>query len=165
MTDLKKETLMNNPKPTFPRVVLAVLAVLAVLVGLSAFALRAHEPAQATAEDRKMPEACRKMMERHEEMRDRQQEMDAELDRLVETMQAARGDAKLEATAAVVAELVDQRKAMHRSMMGMCAGMMEHTSSHMDPAQGEQRGMKSCPMMKTMMGGAESDHADDSDSR
>jgi thioredoxin reductase (NADPH) len=43
------------------------------------------------------------------------------VDRLVEQMNAASGDAKVTATAAVVSELVRQHKSMHEQMMG---GMM-----------------------------------------
>ena len=61
------------------------------------------------------------MMQMHQQMLDDMKAADAMLDRLVEQMNAASGDAKVTATAAVVSELVRQHKSMHEQMMG---GMM-----------------------------------------
>jgi len=47
------------------------------------------------------------------------QEQDAELDKLVATMNSAPSDKKLDAIAAIVAQLVEQRKAMHEEMEKM----------------------------------------------
>jgi hypothetical protein len=52
------------------------------------------------------------MMARHQEYMKKVGEMDARLDGLVAAMNAARGTAKVDATAAVVSELVAQRKQM-----------------------------------------------------
>jgi hypothetical protein len=62
-------------------------------------------------------------------------DQDAELDKLVAEMNSASADKKLDAIAAVVTKLVEQRKAMHEQMqkmmsadekegMGMCRVMM-----------------------------------------
>ena len=62
-------------------------------------------------------------------------EQDAELDKLVAEMNSAPADKKLEAVAAVLTKLVQQRKSMHEQMqkmmsanekegMGMCRMMM-----------------------------------------
>jgi len=62
-------------------------------------------------------------------------DQDAELDKLIEQMNSAAPDKKLDAIAAVVTKLVEQRKAMHEQMqkmmstdqkegMGMCRMMM-----------------------------------------
>jgi hypothetical protein len=62
-------------------------------------------------------------------------DQDAELDKLVAEMNSAPADKKLDAVAAVVAKLVEQRKAMHEQMqkmmsadekesIGMCRMMM-----------------------------------------
>ena len=62
-------------------------------------------------------------------------DQDAELDKLVAEMNSTSADKKLDAVAAVVAKLVEQRKAMHEQMqkmmsadekgrMGMCRMMM-----------------------------------------
>jgi hypothetical protein len=48
-------------------------------------------------------------------------EQDAELDKLVASMNSASSDKKLDAIAAVVAKLVEQRKAMHEGMQKMMA--------------------------------------------
>src|SRR5262249_30170476 len=74
-------------------------------------------------------------------------DQDAELDKLVAEMNSASADKKLDAVAAVVTKLVEQRKAMHEQMqkmmsaeekegMGMCQMMMgmdmkgEHHGQH-----------------------------------
>lgn len=61
------------------------------------------------------------MMQMHQQMIEEMKAADAKLDQLVEQMNAASGDAKVSATAAVVTELVRQHKSMHDEMM---RGMM-----------------------------------------
>ena len=46
-------------------------------------------------------------------------EQDTELDKLVATMNSAPSDKKVDAIAAIVAKLVEQRKAMHEAMLKM----------------------------------------------
>ena len=69
------------------------------------------------------------------QMMSNSKDQDAELDKLVAEMNSASADKKLDAVAAVVAKLVEQRKAMHEQMqkmmsanekegMGMCRMMM-----------------------------------------
>lgn len=79
-------------------------------------------------------------------MQEHMQAMDAELDRLVATMRSATGDAKAEATAAVVETLVEQRKSMHSMMLEHQPKMMRHMMEHM----GTGEGMSGCPMMQQM---------------
>lgn len=106
---------------------------LAALLGGTGVALWAQQD-----EPQEMPEHCRQMMERHQQMQQRTRQMDQELETLVQRMNAARGEAKVEATAAVVSELVEQRKAMHEGMKEMRSGRMGH--------------MMACPMMQGMTG-------------
>jgi hypothetical protein len=89
--------------------------------------------------------ACQEMMAQHQKMMDEMKAMDARLDGLVQTMNTAQGQAKVDATAAVVTELVQQRKTMHERMMTMHHGMMGHMMGHM--AEGKES-MAACPMMK-----------------
>ena len=65
-----------------------------------------------------------KMMEMHQKMEAEMTAHDAELDKLVAEMNTATGDKKVDAVAAVVAKLVEQRKAMHSKMSGMHGDMM-----------------------------------------
>jgi len=67
-----------------------------------------------------------KMMEMHQKMEAEMKTQDAELDRLVAQMNAATGDQKVDAIAAVVTKLVEQRKWMHSQMGGMHKDMMGH---------------------------------------
>jgi hypothetical protein len=68
-------------------------------------------------------------------------EQDAELDKLVDAMNSASSDKKVDAVAAVVAKLVEQRKAMHEAMQKMMAAkgeeMMEMGKMMMQGKQGE----------------------------
>ena len=66
-----------------------------------------------------------RMTEMHQKMEAEMKAQDAELDRLVAEMSAATGDRKVDAVAAVVAKLVEQRKAMHSQMSGMHGDMMD----------------------------------------
>ena len=64
------------------------------------------------------------MMKMHEKMMGDMKAADAKLDQLVTQMNAATREAKIDATAAVVAELVRQQKAMHEHMGQMHQQMM-----------------------------------------
>ena len=59
------------------------------------------------------------MMKMHEKMMAEMKAADGRLDALVKTMNAAAGDAKTNAIAAVVSELVAQHKQMHAHMAEM----------------------------------------------
>jgi hypothetical protein len=78
-------------------------------------------------DDHEMMEHREAMMAKHQEMMAEMESMDAKLDSLVAAMNAATGDDKVSAMAAVLEELVVQRKAMHEKMqqrrMGMMPGM------------------------------------------
>jgi hypothetical protein len=64
-------------------------------------------------------------------------EQDAELDKLVATMNSAPSDKKIDAIAAIVAKLIEQRKAMHEAMQKMMGReMME--MGRMMMMQGDQ---------------------------
>jgi hypothetical protein len=79
------------------------------------------------------------MMARHREMMARMEAMDAKLDGLVKEMESASGSRKVDAVAAVVSELVRQRKEMREHMTAMSPEMMHD-----------------CPMMKHKEGASPS---------
>ena len=95
-----------------------------------------------------MSAKCKAMMAEHEKMMTEMKAADQRLDALVTKMNAASGQAKADATAATVTEIVAQRQTMRDRMMGMHEGMMSHMSEHM---QAGPQSMAMCPMMK--MGG------------
>jgi hypothetical protein len=64
------------------------------------------------------------MMKMHDQMMAEMKAADARLDALVKEMNAAIGDAKTNAIAAVVSELVRQQKSMHDRMGSMHQQMM-----------------------------------------
>jgi hypothetical protein len=74
---------------------------------------------------------------------------DHRFDILVAKMNAASGAEKADATAAVVNEMVTQRRTMRDSSMRMQHEMMAHMMEHM---QAGKDSMAMCPMMKNMGG-------------
>ena len=102
---------------------------------------------------------CEAMMAKKKEMEDKLRAMDATLDKLVADMNAAEAENKVDAmekpTAAVVNELVAQRKASRAMKAEMESAMMAHMMQHMEMAgtKAGKKSMNDCPMMK--MGGQE----------
>jgi hypothetical protein len=90
-----------------------------------------------------MLEKCQEMMERHQQMQQEMAAMDARLEGLVQQMNAATGEERIDAMAAVINELIEHRREMHEMMMEMGPGMMGHMMMHMDPEM-----MEMCPMMQ-----------------
>jgi outer membrane murein-binding lipoprotein Lpp len=70
------------------------------------------------------PANMQNMMKMHEQVMAEMKAGNAKLDALVKDMNAARGDAKINAVAAVVNELVGQHKAMYERMGQMHEQMM-----------------------------------------
>lgn len=105
-------------------------------------------PQGAKAPAGKMTMDCQQMAQDHQKMMDDMKAMDARLDTLVQQMNSATGPAKVDATAAVVNEMVTQRKSMRESMAGMQGKMMVHMMEHMH-AGGADALMK-CPVMQHM---------------
>ncbi|MEO8190679.1 MAG: hypothetical protein ABI682_10080 [Acidobacteriota bacterium] len=133
-----------------------------LLVSLATTTLRAQQPTPAAAPAHKMDMAGKPgmmddktmdestMMAHHKEMMAKMDAMDARLDGLVKSMDAAKGGKKVDATAAVVNELVAQRKEMRQQMMAMQPEMMKHMMEHMRMGvmKGMEDSMSKCPMMK-----------------
>jgi hypothetical protein len=78
-----------------------------------------HEHTQPSAQPN-----TQDMMKMHQQMMADMNAADAKLDQLVQQMNAASGEAKVDATAAVVTELVRQQKSMHAHMGKMHDEMM-----------------------------------------
>jgi len=100
---------------------------------------------------------CHEMMAAREKMMSDVTGMNAKLEELVKQMDAATGDAKVAATAAVVHELVAQRTRMVGMMTGMQPKIMGHMMEHMQAGmKGGHDAMADCPMMKAMSAPPES---------
>ena len=82
---------------------------------------------------------CQAAMAERQAFREHRQEMEARLDALVATMQKAGAADKVDAIAAVVTELLAQRKEMQEAMAEF-RPMMEHRMRHMHKACGMARG-------------------------
>ena len=150
----------------------AISVLVAVLGATSAWAQHppshsspAAKPMEMSVKPAMMDEA---MMARHAEMTAKHETMvattdamDARLGELVAKMNSATDSRKVDAVAAVVTELIAQRKEMRQSMMGSHQAMMKHMAEHM-PA-GMMASMAECPMMKGMEGapdpGTKDEHA------
>ena len=112
-----------------------------------------HHPEQqsgAPGKQGQMTMSCQDMMVGHQKMMDEMKATDAKLDSLVQTMNSAAASNKIDATAAVVTELVTERRAMRDRMGGMQTRMMQHMMEHM--SQGGTKDMMQCPMLKQMGG-------------
>ena len=96
-----------------------------------------------------MAAKCQAMMADQEKMMAEMKGADQRLDNLVVKMNAASDVEKADATAAVVNELINQRRTMRDGMMKMQHGMMGHMMEHM---QAGKDSMAMCPMMKQMGG-------------
>jgi hypothetical protein len=105
--------------------------------------------AAAARHDADMKAECLAMMARKQEMKDKLQAMDATLDKLVAEMNAAKGSKEVDAMekpmAAVLNELVTQRKVLRSMTMEMQFPMTAHMTHHMHGTKGATE----CPMMKT----------------
>ena len=125
--------------------------VLSALPGLAAQTPQEHQHAAAAQAkpQASMAAKCQAMMADHEKMMAEMKAADQRLDDLVAKMNAAPGLAKADATAAVVTEMVAQRRTMGDGMMKMHEGMMSHMMEHM---QTGKESMAMCPMMKQMTG-------------
>lgn len=95
---------------------------------------------------------CQQMTAMHNQMMADMKAMDANLDQKITAMNAAKGNAKVEAMAAVVNEMVSQRKQMMAKMSSMRDQMMGHMAEHMTQSGGAgmRRSMGQCPMTKGM---------------
>ena len=99
-------------------------------------------PAKPSAD---MAEKCKAMMAEREKTMAEMKAADQRLDELVTKMNSASGQAKVDATAAAVTEIVAQRRTMRDRMMQMHQGTMSHMMEHM---QAGPQSMGMCPMMK-----------------
>ena len=72
-----------------------------------------------------MMERGAKMMEMHQKMQEEMKAMEAETDKMVAEMNQATGQKKIDAMAALLTRLVDQRKMMYDKMSAMHADMMQ----------------------------------------
>jgi Spy/CpxP family protein refolding chaperone len=99
-----------------------------------------------------MMEKCKEMKAKFEQWTAMMKEMDDRLEKKVASMNAAKAEEKIDAMAAVINEMVVQRKERREKMMSMRLRMMCHMMEHMGP--GCRRSMADCPM-KEMVKAAE----------
>ena len=77
---------------------------------------------------------------------------------LIARMNAAQGDERVAAIAAVITELAEQRARMHRQMIRMQSQMMDHMKSHMSAMHGAGMMEKKMPAAPPPLA-ADADHA------
>jgi len=106
---------MNRSTVPFSLLLLSALFLGTALLALPAPAAAAQESVAPSGAE---AATCQEKKARYEEMRTRMEERDKRLDELVATMNGAKGDAKIDAVAAVVAEMIAQRKEMRAHMHG-----------------------------------------------
>jgi hypothetical protein len=122
-------------------ITLAVIGMAPVLSSSSASAQMTPGMKMEQGKGAGMPPACQEMMGMRQSMRAEQASADAKLNDLVAKMNAASGEKKVDAIAAVVGEMVAQRKARHDKMAAMHSKM--------------KAAMADCPMMHKGAGPAE----------
>ena len=90
---------------------------------------------------------CQAMMDK---MQASSKAMDDRLATFVDAMNKAKGSAKVDRMAAVINEMVAQRKQMRDDMAAMMPQMMNHMMQHMQSGMmsGMAQSMAACPMMK-----------------
>ena len=108
-----------------------------------------HPAAEKATPSSGMAAKCQAMMADQEKMMADMKAADLRLDDLVGKMNAASGTEKAAATAAVVNEMVTQRRSMQDGMMKRQQGMMAHMMGHMNAGKDS---LAMCPMMKQMGG-------------
>ncbi len=84
----------------------------------------AQAASSPSSQPREQPPNMQDMMKMHQQMMAEMKAADSKLDTLVKEMNAASGEAKVNAVAAVVTELVRQQKSMHERMGQMHEQMM-----------------------------------------
>lgn len=147
-------------KVLVPGILAAAVLTLAVGVGAQTSPHAGHTPAAKSPESAPMagPKAdmkadCEAMMAKKDEMQVKLREMDVALDKLVAEMNAAKGskeaDAMEKPMAAVINELVAQRKVSHSMTKEMDAAMIAHMMGQM--GMNGTKGKMECPMMKAGM--------------
>lgn len=135
------------------KILLAASAVCAAVLVSAVTEVRAQAPPPpvkhetADKADADMTARCQAMMAEREKKLAEMKASDARLDALVATMNAASAADKATATAAVVTEMVAQRRSMRTGMDRMQHGAMGHMMEHM---RGGKPRMEHCPMMKSM---------------
>jgi hypothetical protein len=94
------------------------------------------------------------IMARRQGMMDEIKKMDARLDALVQTMDQAKGNKRVDAMAAVLRELVAQRKELRDSMLSMQPMMMQSMMKHMQMGMmhGMSESLSSWPFMSSTEG-------------
>jgi hypothetical protein len=105
------------------RLLVVVLGGTILAIQLVSPAVAQNRQAQPPASSAQ-PQSMQDMMKMHEQMMAEMKAADAKLDALVRDMNAANGNAKVNALAAVVTELVRQNRSMHEHMGQMHQGMM-----------------------------------------
>lgn len=154
---------MKKKAPEFlvPGIFFAFALLFAVVLGVRAQTSphAGHGP-EASDTHAEMKAECQAMMAKKKAIEDQRQVMDATLDKLVAEMNAAKGPKEVGAMelaiAAVINELVAQRKASRSLDHEKEPTMMAHMGHHMDKhgKKGGMAGAMDCPMMK-----AHHDHA------
>lgn len=137
--------------------ILPVLALAAALTASGALAQqsqpKAGKPsAKSGMMSGNMGDQCKQMMAMHTQMMADMKAMDSSLDQKVAAMNAAKGNAKVDAMAAVINEMASQRKQMMAKMTSMRDQMMAHMGEHVaqSGSTAMRQSMAQCPMMKGM---------------
>jgi len=131
----------------------AFMSLLITVAALAQQPMQMQHPMQQPTQQHmqmSMPMAdCQAMMQEQQKMMADLSAMDQKLDGLVAEMNRAKGSKKVDSMAAVLNELVAQRKSMRVDMMKMHSDMMSHMMQHMQSGMmSAMQQMSACPMMQ-----------------
>lgn len=138
---MKREFQMATKICGFRNFALAIAVGALLFVGQSAVAQATDDNGSKQIKD--MPQQCQSMLVKKKERMAKMREADTQLQQKLATMNKAQGQAKVEAMAALLTQLVNQRAEMREQMMSMSDDGMKHMMGHM----GNLEAMKNCPMM------------------
>lgn len=131
--------------------VAAVLLVAGSVSGQHEEHQKADSPEQPKAPG---PDMCKMMQDKMGSMHTKMKQKHDELQHMVNEMNTATGQDKVDAIARVVTSMVDEQNQMHNMEMGMMQEMMSHMGQHMmqGMAPESKKEMMMCPMMDSMKG-------------
>lgn len=129
-----------------------ILPIIALFAAAGVLAQQPQPKAGKQPPGGNMGARCQQMMAMHNQMMADMKAMDASLDQKVTAMNAAKGNAKVDAMAAVINEMVSQRKQTMAKMSSMRDRMMAHMGEHVSQSGSAsmRQSMTQCPMMKGM---------------
>jgi molecular chaperone GrpE (heat shock protein) len=126
-----------------------------------------HQDGAKTEAAAPASEKCAMMQQKMGDMHGQMMAKHADLQNLVNEMNTATSQAKVDAIARVVTAMADHQANMHQMEMGMMQQMMSHMGEHMAEGMGPagKQQMMQCPMMAAKQEGGGQEKAEGSETK